>query len=136
MVREIPPPPRFSTRTVLTIGICSDVLAALLVYVAVSDSHAFRDAQNGPPLPILVTLTLALGLIGTFVGAGMWARRASTAAVVALVFGTLLATLIYGNRLSPAMPDLQILPFPLATLLIASVVIGRIIGHAQQSRLP
>jgi hypothetical protein len=136
MVWDIPPSPRFSTRTVLAIGICSDALSALLCYVAVSDNHAFRDAQTRHLLPLLLTVTVALGLVGTFVGAGMWARKASTGAVGTLVFGTLLAILIYGNRVSPGMPDLKMLPFPLATLLIASVIIGRIVGHAQQSRLP
>jgi hypothetical protein len=77
MVKDIPPPPRLSARTVLAIGICCDALVPLLYYLFVEMSFDIRSYPFGfKLLGLALMLSILLGIAGTLVGSVMWARRA------------------------------------------------------------
>jgi ABC-type uncharacterized transport system permease subunit len=75
-----------------------------------------------------------LGISGTFIGSVMWARRASTEAVVATVVGVIFFVLIYGNRAQMGFDDPKIMVIPFALAVTVLLLIGRAVGYIRQER--
>jgi len=126
MVANVKPSPRL-TRAILGIGIVSDVLVPVLYQVSLKAPRPTR-------LLILSLLaSILLGVSGTFIGSVMWARRATTEAVIAVVFCIVCFILIYGNRAKFGFDDPKIMVFPFALIVILLLVVGRVVGKVRQS---
>jgi hypothetical protein len=130
MVKDIPPPPRLSTRTVLIVGICCDALVPFLYYLFDEMSFGGRSDAFGFRLLVLaLMLSILFGIVGTFVGSVMWARRAANEAVIMAEMGVIFFVLIYGNLVKIGFDDPKIMVIPFAVLVAILLFIGRVIGH-------
>jgi hypothetical protein len=135
MVKDIPPPPRLSTRVVLSIGICSDVLVPLLYYAFEEMSFDIRSHPLGfKLLGLALMLSILFGVVGTTLGSAMWAKRAATGAVVMAAFGVILLMLIYGNRARIGFDDPKIMVILFGFLVVLSLLVGRVIGYIVSNR--
>ena len=135
MVKDIPPPPRLSTRAILVIGICSDALVPVLYYFFEELSFDTRTYPLGYKLlGLALGLCILSGAIGTTVGSAMWAKRASSGAVVFVALAVILLLLIYGNRVSIGFDDPKIVVFPFGSLVVLSLLVGRVIGYILSNR--
>jgi hypothetical protein len=135
MVKDIPPPPLLSTRTVLAVGICCDALVPFLYYLFDEMSIGGRSDAFGFRLLVLaLMLSILFGTIGTFVGSVMWARRAANEAVIMAEMGVILFLLIYGNLVKIGFDDPKIMIIPFAVLVAILLFIGRVIGHVASNR--
>jgi hypothetical protein len=133
--KDAPPPPRFSTRAVLGVGIGSDILVPFLYYIF--ENMTF-DVRTHPLAFKLLGLALLLsifsGLVGTTLGSAMWAKRAENGAVAMVVFGVILLVLIYDNRVRIGFDDPKMLVIPFGFLVVLSLLIGRVIGYVASTR--
>lgn len=113
--------PRWALR-ILIGGVCSDIAMVLLYfwYEKLVPSNAF--------LGIALLTAIVLGLGGTWVGSFMWARNASTEAVIAAEFFIILSLLIYDNRVRIGFDDPKGLVFPFASISACLMLIGRLVG--------
>jgi hypothetical protein len=133
MIKDIPLPPRLSTRTVLAVGICCDALVPFLYYLF--DENGGRSDGFGFRLLVLALMvSILFGIVGTFVGSVMWARRAANEAVAMAEIGVILFVLIYGNRVKIGFDDPKIMVIPFAVLVAILLFIGRVIGHVASNR--
>jgi hypothetical protein len=120
-------PSRRLAHVILAIGIVSDVLVSLLY-------HAFVNGLRPPNVLVFSLLTsILLGISGTFIGSVMWARRASSEAVIAAVFSIILLMLLYGNRVQIGMDDPKIMVIPFALVVVLLLLIGHVFGKVRQN---
>jgi hypothetical protein len=110
------------------VGIFFDLLVALLDHALSNPGGKFYLLERG------LVLSAWFGLLGTSVGTVMWARRASTEAVIAAVAGLILAMMIYVNRVRFGFDDERVLVVPFVGLVVLLMIIGRAVGHAKANR--
>lgn len=135
MVKDVPPPPRLSTRAVLGIGICSDALVPVLYFVFEQTRFDSRSHPLGfKLLGLALLLSILFGIVGTLLGSAMWAKRAASGSVVMTAFGIILLMLIYDNRVRIGFDDPKMLVIPFGFLTVLSLLIGRVIGYVASSR--
>jgi hypothetical protein len=125
--------PRQSAWIVLGVGILFDVLVAFLDH-AVSDPNAAFTGRTFDLLIHALGLFALLGLLATSAGSVMWARRASTEAVIAAVIGLILMMMIYVSRVRFGFDDERVVVAPFAGLVVLLMIIGRAVGHAKANR--